>query len=74
MKEYQTRGIRSMATVLPSEARAHLTEAGIICFSLDVTKQESVEQLKKDVAAVTGGYLDLLVNNAFVFPDPDFVK
>lgn len=67
MKEYQARGIRPIATVLPSEAREHLVEAGVICFSLDVTKQESVEQLRKDIEAMTGGYLDILVNNAFVF-------
>lgn len=74
VKEYQARGIRSIATVLPSEAREHLVEAGVLCFSLDVTKQESVDQLKKDVAAVTGAYLDILVNNAFVSLGLDSMK
>ncbi|KAF3766680.1 NAD(P)-binding protein [Cryphonectria parasitica EP155] len=64
VKEYQTHGISAIATVLPSESRVHLTEAGITCFSLDVTKEESVKELKKIVAAITGGHLDILVNNA----------
>lgn len=66
MKAYQKQNIQAIATVLPSEERAHLLEAGITCFSLDVTSEESVRELKKSVAAVTGGFLDILVNNAFV--------
>ncbi|POS74653.1 hypothetical protein DHEL01_v206960 [Diaporthe helianthi] len=64
VKEYQKRKIRALATVLPSEERSHSTEAGITCFSLDVTDEESVRELKKNIAALTDGHLDILVNNA----------
>ena len=36
--------------------------------SLEVTSTESIEAAKKEVEALTGGKLDILVNNAFVPP------
>ncbi|CAH0003351.1 unnamed protein product [Clonostachys byssicola] len=66
VKEYSRRGLYAIATVLPTEASDHLTAAGITWFPLDVTKQESVLQLKDKVDELTGGYLDVLVNNAQV--------
>lgn len=64
MKEYVRRGVHAIATVLPNEASDHLSDAGIDCFVLDVTVEASVLNLKSQVAALTGGHLDVLVNCA----------
>lgn len=66
MKEYALQGLRPIATVLPSETSAHLLDAAIVCYQLDVTLEESVKELKKKVMELTDGYLDVLVNNAWV--------
>lgn len=41
-----------------------LAEAGMTTLPLDVTKTESIEECKKAVSELTGGRLDILVNNA----------
>lgn len=64
VKEYALRGLRPIATVLPSETSSHLLDLGIVCYQLDVTSEESVTELKQKVMELTGGYLDVLVNNA----------
>ena len=66
VKEYVRRGIHAIATVLPSEASDHLSDAGITCFTLDVTVEASVLDLKAQVAALTGNHLDVLINCACV--------
>jgi 1-acylglycerone phosphate reductase len=63
-KEYALRGLHPIATVLPSEKDTHLRDAGITCFHLDVTQDESILTLKRQVADLTEGFLDILVNNA----------
>jgi len=60
------RDVHAIATVLPSEASDHLSDAGITWFSLDVTVEKSVLELKSQVAAFTGGQLDVLINCAWV--------
>ncbi|KAF4627995.1 hypothetical protein G7Y89_g10157 [Cudoniella acicularis] len=62
--EYAHRNISPIATVLPTESSQHLSEAGIVSFPLDVTKKESILALKESVIQLTGGRLDVLVNNA----------
>lgn len=64
--EYTRRGLHSIATVLPGESSAHLSESGITFFSLDVTDEKSVEDLKHSVEKLTGGHLHFLVNCAGV--------
>ncbi|KAJ2994928.1 hypothetical protein NUW58_g1417 [Xylaria curta] len=64
VKEYAKHGIQPIATLLPNESADHLDRAGIMHFPLDVTKEESIIQLKKDLQAVTKGFLEILVNNA----------
>ncbi|KAI5867519.1 NAD(P)-binding protein [Durotheca rogersii] len=66
VREYSQRGLHAIATVLPSESSEHLSEAGITWFPLDVTKEASILELKKNILALTDGYLDILVNNASV--------
>lgn len=41
-----------------------LKDQGMTTLELDVTKSESIEACRKNVAELTGGRLDLLVNNA----------
>lgn len=38
--------------------------------AVDVTKPESIAAAKEAVAALTGGRLDVLVNNAYVHSEP----
>ncbi|KAL6882319.1 NAD(P)-binding protein [Trichoderma longibrachiatum] len=64
VQEYTRRGIFAVATVLPNENSDHLTAAGITWFPLDVTDDESVVSLKKEISSLTNGYLEFLVNNA----------
>lgn len=39
---------------------------GMSAVQLDVTNQDSLNRAKHDVAQITGGRLDILVNNACV--------
>ncbi|KAI0902843.1 hypothetical protein F4823DRAFT_620780 [Ustulina deusta] len=64
VKQYRNHGVHAIATILPSEASDHLTQAGISWFYLDVTSDDSVAGLEESVANLTGGFLDILVNNA----------
>lgn len=43
---------------------------GMSTLALDVTNAESIKTCHSEVAAITGGTLDILVNNAFVPPPP----
>ncbi|KAH7383956.1 hypothetical protein BKA66DRAFT_492120 [Pyrenochaeta sp. MPI-SDFR-AT-0127] len=62
--EYSRKGLHAIATVLPSEASDHLTEAGITFFALDVTSEKSILELKANIQKLTGGNLHVLVNCA----------
>ncbi|KAI0437388.1 hypothetical protein F4803DRAFT_539112 [Xylaria telfairii] len=62
--EYAAVGVHPIATVLPQESGDHLTDARISWLRLDVTSEESIAQLKKQVSKLTHDRLDVLVNNA----------
>ncbi|KAK8024079.1 hypothetical protein PG993_012145 [Apiospora rasikravindrae] len=64
VKEYASRGLHAIATVLPTESSDHLSEPGITCFKLDLTVEQSILDLKQSIQDLTGGRLDVLVNNA----------
>lgn len=64
VKEYALRGLHPIATVLPSEQSDHLIQVGITCYTLDVTREESVVELKRKILELTGGFLEVLDNNA----------
>ncbi|RDA83520.1 hypothetical protein CP532_4157 [Ophiocordyceps camponoti-leonardi (nom. inval.)] len=64
VKQYVRQGVHAIATVLPSENSEHLTREGITWFPLDVTDENSVADLKQSILRLTGGSLDVLVNNA----------
>lgn len=57
-------GCTVITTVLPWESKEHLISAGIQCYELDVTNDDSVQALKRVVDKVTEGRLHVLVNNA----------
>ncbi|KAB2571604.1 NADPH-dependent 1-acyldihydroxyacetone phosphate reductase [Lasiodiplodia theobromae] len=63
-KEFAAKGLHVIATVLPGETRVHLDNPDITTFELDVTKEETILSLKDNVAELTSGKLDVLVNNA----------
>ncbi|KAL6909311.1 hypothetical protein GGI43DRAFT_429884 [Trichoderma evansii] len=63
-KEFQARGYHVIATARKLESICHLVEIGMTTLALDVTKPESVKATKVEVERITGGKLDVLVNNA----------
>lgn len=52
------------ATARRMEAMVKLAELGIETFALDVTNKDSIQAVKRKIAGLTGGRLDILVNNA----------
>ncbi|KAF4499908.1 short-chain dehydrogenase reductase family [Fusarium agapanthi] len=62
--EYKRLSFHAIATILPHESRNHLSQAGITCFPLDVTVEDSISELKTKVQELTGGRLHILVNCA----------
>ncbi|KAJ7607366.1 NAD(P)-binding protein [Roridomyces roridus] len=63
-KEYHTQGLRVFATARRQEVLADLAAQGVETLQLDVCDSESVKTAREAVAAITGGKLDILVNNA----------
>ncbi|KAF7297352.1 Arabinanase/levansucrase/invertase superfamily protein [Mycena indigotica] len=63
-KEYQSRGLRVLATARKAEVCSELISLGFEALEVDVTKIESVHALRDKVSQLTGGTLDVLVNNA----------
>ncbi|KAI0003937.1 short chain dehydrogenase [Xylariaceae sp. FL0662B] len=63
-KHFVRNGLTVIAILLLHEAREHLNHPLIRVFDLDVTKEEDVVSVKKQVEDITGGRLDVLVNNA----------
>lgn len=53
-----------IATVLPNEGRNHLQLPRCYTYDLDVTDDASVKATEESIRELTGGYLDILVNNA----------
>ena len=57
-------GLRVIATSCRLEAMEDLAKQGIVTMQLDVTDVNAIRRVRDDVAALTGGRLDILVNNA----------
>lgn len=52
---------------------SQLSSKGIETFELDVTKTDVIQRIKTKVMELTGGSLDILVNNAYVpYSHPTF--
>ncbi|KAJ3993544.1 NAD-P-binding protein [Lentinula boryana] len=67
-KEFHSRGIypseRVFATARRLESMSELQKLGITTLKLDVTRIESICEVRDQVNLMTGGALDILVNNA----------
>lgn len=59
-----------IATARRAEVLEELTKLGMSAVSLDVTSSASIEKCKTQVTEITGGTLDILVNNAYDFHPP----
>ena len=57
-------GLHVIATARRPEVLTELAEMGMSALALDVTDAESIKQCHEEVAKLTGGKLDILVNNA----------
>jgi 1-acylglycerone phosphate reductase len=57
-------GLHVIATARNKDVLKDLEAMGISTLSLDVTSSKDIEIAKKEVEVLTGGKLDILVNNA----------
>ncbi len=57
-------GLVVFATARNETALSELLNSGIKTFALDVTNEEHIIRVRDQVAEITGGKLDILVNNA----------
>ncbi|KAI0014734.1 hypothetical protein F4780DRAFT_171482 [Xylariomycetidae sp. FL0641] len=62
--EYHRQGVLVIATARRPDVLAGLGELGIRTLPLDVTDARSIERCHEEVAAINGGKLDILINNA----------
>jgi 1-acylglycerone phosphate reductase len=64
-KAFRARGFRVFAALRnPAKAGLLVNQEGIDIIELDVASQESIEKCVKNIEKLTGGTLDVLVNNA----------
>ncbi|KAJ6510864.1 NAD-P-binding protein [Mycena sanguinolenta] len=63
-KEFHSQGFRVFATSRTLESMEDLSAIGIETLPLDVTDIEAIRKTREEIAARTGGKLDILVNNA----------
>ncbi|KAH8074791.1 hypothetical protein BXZ70DRAFT_744501 [Cristinia sonorae] len=64
--QLHSKGMKVIATARKVSTMTELTAVGIETLELDVTSSESIQRLKTQVEKITGGTLDVLVNNAGV--------
>lgn len=57
-------GCHVIATARNTDVLKGMDELGMSCLRLDVTDAKSIATCKEQVAELTGGRLDVLVNNA----------
>ena len=63
-------GLHVIATARTKEAIQDLEALGMSTLSLEVTSSESIAEARMQVEKLTGGKLDILVNNAWVTSSP----
>ncbi|KAJ4287842.1 NADPH-dependent 1-acyl dihydroxyacetone phosphate reductase [Collariella sp. IMI 366227] len=72
--EFYAKGVHVFATARNPAVLAEMADMGMTCLPLDVTNEESIKACHDDVSKITGGKLDILVNNAYIpfpfFPHP----
>lgn len=57
-------GLRVFATARSTDALATLADRGIETFPLDVTSLKDIRRIREVIDGLTGGKLDILINNA----------
>ena len=57
-------GLHVIATARRAEVLSEMAEIGMTTLTLDVTDAESIKACHAQVAELTGGKLDILINNA----------
>ena len=62
------KGYIVISTLLAHEPRDHLFELAAYVFNSDVTSEEDTVALKEAVQKIIGGKLEVLINNASVYP------
>ncbi|KAL5325625.1 hypothetical protein ACEPPN_006753 [Leptodophora sp. 'Broadleaf-Isolate-01'] len=63
-REFHAQGLRVFATARNLSKVKHLKDMGLEILRLDVTDDDSIAQAVQSVKALTGGTLDILVNNS----------
>jgi 1-acylglycerone phosphate reductase len=63
-KELNAKGYHVLATARRTDSIQELKSLGITPLAVDVDSPESIAALKKEVEEITGGKLDMLINNA----------
>ncbi|KAI9828945.1 MAG: hypothetical protein M1819_006444 [Sarea resinae] len=63
-REFHSRGLRVIASARSKDSLSDLSALGIETLSLEVDKEESIRNARREVEQLTGGKLDYLVNNA----------
>src|SRR5579871_3118794 len=63
-QEFHRRGLRVFATARNLKKVEHLSHAGIEVFQLDVVDEASIRNAVETVTNLTGGTLDILINNS----------
>jgi NAD(P)-dependent dehydrogenase (short-subunit alcohol dehydrogenase family) len=63
-RDFHKRGFRVFATARNLQKVEHLKALGMDVLPLDVTSAESIEAAVKEVKVITGGTLDILLNNS----------
>ena len=59
-----------IATARNTSVLSEMADMGMSTVALDVTKADSIKACHASVAEITGGKLDILVNNAYAPPPP----
>ncbi|KAK0454396.1 NAD-P-binding protein [Armillaria borealis] len=65
-REFHKQGLVVFATARNETTLSELSNSGIKTFALDVTNEEQIIHVRNQVAEITGGKLEILVNNALV--------
>lgn len=63
-RTFHKKGLRVFATARSLRKVQHLKDLGLEVLPLDVTDEASIKQAVESVKALTGGTLDILVNNS----------
>jgi len=73
MQMLTNEGCKVIATARRPEVLIELSGMGMSTVVLDVNDEKSIQDAKIQVEAMTGGKLDILVNNAYVLAGRRFV-